>query len=154
VSSATRDDRALVRSLSRWQTAGVILMLLLVVSFPLYTAVEHGRRSAALDSEQAALLSSGRQLWSLNCATCHGDAGQGIQGPALNSQEFLNNVTDEQIHGIVAGGIPGTAMPAWWNEYGGPLTDQQIEAVVTYIRAWQKTAKSVPNWRNPGGSGG
>ena len=28
--------------------------------------------------------------------------------------------------GIIRGGIPGTAMPAWWNEYGGPLTDQQI----------------------------
>ncbi|MGZ4126223.1 MAG: hypothetical protein ACXVQU_11795, partial [Actinomycetota bacterium] len=69
MSSATRDDRALVRSLTRWQTAGVVLMLLLVVSFPLYTAVEHVRRSAALDSEQAALLSSGRQLWSLNCVS-------------------------------------------------------------------------------------
>jgi mono/diheme cytochrome c family protein len=154
MSSAAGDDRELVRSLTRWQTAGVLLMLALVVSFPLYTAVEHGRRAEALTSEQAALLSTGRQLWSLNCATCHGDAGQGVDAPALNSQEFLNNVTDEQIHGIVAGGIPGTEMPAWWNEYGGPLTDQQIQAVVTYIRAWQKTAKSVPDWRNPRGAAG
>jgi mono/diheme cytochrome c family protein len=154
VSRAAGDDRALVRSLTRWQAVGVVLMLVLVVSFPLYTAIEHGRRSDALASEEAALLSNGRQLWSLNCATCHGDAGQGIDAPALNSQEFLNNVTDEQIHGIVAGGIPGTAMPAWWNEYGGPLTDQQIEAIVTYVRSWQKTAKSVPDWRNPHGTGG
>jgi mono/diheme cytochrome c family protein len=150
----SREGPRLIRSLTRWQTAGVVLMLLLVIAFPLYTAVEHGRRASALESENAALLSTGAQLWSLNCATCHGDVGQGVDAPALNSREFLDSVTDEQIHGIVAGGIPGTQMPAWWNEYGGPLTDQQIEAVVTYIRSWQKTAKSVPDWRNPSGRGG
>lgn len=154
MSRAIEERPELIRSLGRWQTAGVVLMLLLVVAFPLYTFVEQSRRSTALESEHAALLSSGRQLWGLNCATCHGDTGQGVSAPALNSQEFLNNVTDEQIHGIVAGGIPGTEMPAWWNEYGGPLTDQQIQAVVTYIRAWQASAPSVPDWRNPGGGGG
>jgi mono/diheme cytochrome c family protein len=154
MSDTIRERPELVRSLGRWQTAGVVLMLLLVVAFPLYTLVEQSRRASARESEHAALLSSGRQLWGLNCATCHGEAGQGIDAPALNSQEFLGNVTDEQIHGIVAGGIPGTEMPSWWNEYGGPLTDQQIQAVVTYIRSWQRSAPSVPNWRNPSGSGG
>ena len=81
-------------------------------------------------------------------------SGQGVDAPALNSQQFLGSVTDEQMHGIIAGGVPGTEMPAWWNEYGGPLTDEQIAAVVAYIRAWQKTAPSVPDWRTPGGSTG
>jgi hypothetical protein len=47
-------------------------------------------------------------------------------------------------------------MPAWWNEYGGPLTDQQIAEVVAYIRSWEKTAPSCPDWRTPScpGSGG
>lgn len=154
MSAPVRDRPELRRSLTRWQTAGVALMLVLVVAFPLYTAVEQTRRASARESEHAALLSSGSQLWGLNCASCHGDTGQGVDAPALNSLEFLKNVTDEQIHGIVAGGIPGTEMPAWWNEYGGPLTDQQIEAVVTYVRAWEKHARSVPNWRNPGGTMG
>jgi mono/diheme cytochrome c family protein len=137
-----------------WETAGVIVLLLLVIAFPLYKAVESTRRSSALASEQAALISSGRQLWGLNCASCHGTNGQGVDAPALNSKEFLQGVTDQQVHGIVAGGVPGTAMPAWWNEYGGPLTDQQIEAIVTYIRSWTKTAPSRPDWRNPSGMGG
>ena len=75
-------------------------------------------------------MSQGQHLWSTNCASCHGTSGEGGSAPALNSQEFLTSVTDEQIHGIIAGGIPGTAMPAWLNDYGGPLTDQQIAALV------------------------
>ena len=154
MSDIIHEDRALRRSLTRWQTAGVVVLLLLVVAFPLYKAVESTRRIKALASEQTALISSGRQLWGLNCATCHGMMGQGVDAPALNSQQFLQSVKDEQIHGIIAGGIPGTEMPAWWNEYGGPLTDQQIEAIVTYIRSWAKSAPSVPEWRSPGGSTG
>jgi mono/diheme cytochrome c family protein len=72
-----------------------------------------------------------------------------VDAPALNAQEFLSSVTDQQMRGIIAGGIPGTEMPAWWNEYGGPLTDQQLEAVVAYIRSWEKDAPSVPDWRSP-----
>ena len=67
--------------------------------------------------------------------TCHGPNGRGDQAPALNSQEFFSSVNDDQIHGIVAGGIPGTPMPAWLNDYGGPLTDQQIGGLVAYLRS-------------------
>lgn len=148
------EDPALRRSLSKWQSAGVLVLLLLVIAFPLYKAVESTRRAEALTSYQDALFKTGRQLFGLNCTSCHGVSGQGVDAPALNSQQFLGSVTDEQMHGIIAGGVPGTEMPAWWNEYGGPLTDEQIAAVVAYIRAWQKTAPSVPDWRTPGGSMG
>lgn len=152
MSEAIRDDPRLRRSLTRWQTAGVGVLLVLVIAFPLYRAVESSRRVEALRSYESALLSSGRQLYGLNCMSCHGAQGQGVDAPALNSQQFLGSVSDEQMHGIIAGGVPGTEMPAWWNEYGGPLTDQQIAAIVAYIRSWQKTAPSRPDWRNPGGS--
>jgi mono/diheme cytochrome c family protein len=145
------EDRALRRSLSRWQAAGVVVLLLLVIAFPAYKAVESGRRADALAAYRTALVTSGQQLFGLNCASCHGTNGQGVDAPALNSQQFLTSVSDEQMHGIVAGGVPGTEMPAWWDEYGGPLTDQQIAAVVAYVRSWQKTAPSVPDWRNPAG---
>lgn len=154
MSDIIHEDLALRRSLTRWQAAGVVVLLLLAVAFPLYKAVESSRRSVALASERAALISSGNQLWGLNCATCHGVSGQGVDAPALNSQQFLQAVSDRQMHGIVAGGVPGSTMPAWWNEYGGPLTDQQIGAIVTYIRSWEKTAPSRPDWRHPSGSTG
>jgi mono/diheme cytochrome c family protein len=146
-----QDAPALRRSTRRWQTAGVVVFLLLVLAFPVYRLTESARLSDELASETSAQIVAGRQLWSLNCATCHGTQGEGGVGPALNSQEFLKTVSDEQIHGIVAGGIPGSSMPAWLDEYGGPLTDQQIAAVVAYIRSWEPTAPSVPNWRTPSG---
>lgn len=143
-----RDDPILRRSLRRWEWAGLVLFLLLVVAFPAYRAVDSTRRDTALSERQLALVSSGRQLWGLNCAACHGDNGQGVDAPALNAKEFLDGVGDEQMHRIVAAGISGTEMPAWWNEFGGPLTDEQIAAVVAYVRSWQATAPSRPDWRS------
>ncbi|HKN80181.1 MAG TPA: cytochrome c [Actinomycetota bacterium] len=146
-----RDPPALERSTRRWQTVGVAVLLLLVLAFPLYRLTEDQRLDDALASENDAQIVAGRQLYALNCTSCHGERGQGVDAPALNSQEFLQSVSDAQMHGIIAGGIPGSAMPAWLDEYGGPLTDQQIAAVVAYVRSWQDTAPSVPDWRNPSG---
>jgi mono/diheme cytochrome c family protein len=152
-SDPIHEDLPLRRSLGRWQTVGSLFLFVLVLAFPLYKAVEGPRRAEALASEERALVSTGEQLWGLNCASCHGVNGEGVSAPALNSQQFLTSVTDEQIHGIVAGGIPGTSMPAWWNEFGGPLTDQQIAAVVAFLRSWGKDAPSVPNWHDVGLAG-
>jgi cytochrome c oxidase cbb3-type subunit III len=97
-------------------------------------------------SQDAASIASGQQLWGLNCAACHGLNGQGMSGAALNSQEFFQATSDEQIVDIVRTGVPGTTMPAWANEHGGPFTDQQITEVVAYIRSWEETAPSCPDW--------
>jgi mono/diheme cytochrome c family protein len=151
VTETIRDDPALVRSTRRWQQAGIWLMLVLVLSFPLYKLTESSRRANATALQQQAQITTGTQLWGLNCAECHGKMGQGISAPALNSQQFLTSVTDAQMTNIIRGGIPGTAMPAWLTDYGGPLTDQEIAALVTYIRSWEPTAPSRPDWRTPSG---
>jgi mono/diheme cytochrome c family protein len=150
---AAGDDAALRASLTRWQVAGVVLLLVLVVSFPLYKAVEGARREDALVARNRALVTTGHQLWGLDCSSCHGDQGQGVDAPALNAKQFLGTITDEQMHRIISSGITGSEMPAWLSDFGGPLTDDQIEAVVAYIRSWQPRAPDRPDWRNPGGSG-
>lgn len=147
-----RDPVALRRSTRRWQQAGVWVFLVLVLSFPVYKATETHRLSSADASQAAAQVTLGRQLWGLNCATCHGVNGLGVDAPALNSQQFLASVTDPQMRGIVSGGIPGSEMPAWLDDYGGPLTPQQIQALVAYVRSWQPKAPSNPDWRTPTGS--
>jgi mono/diheme cytochrome c family protein len=152
VSGHLHDDAGVVRSTRTWQTAGSCVLLLLVLAFPLYRIVDGGRRADALASQDRALIVQGHQLWGANCMSCHGVNGEGISAPALNSQQFLTGVNDDQIHGIIAGGIPGTAMPAWLNDYGGPLTDQQIAGLVAYLRSLEKTAPSVPDWRTPNGT--
>ncbi len=144
------DTPALGGSLRRWKLAGALLLLLLVAAFPAYRAVEAPRRDEALAERQAAFLSTGSTLWSANCASCHGPGGDGLPGfPALNAREFLEATSDEQIHHLIAAGIPGSGMPAWFNEYGGSLTDEQIRALVAHIRSWEDTAPSRPDWRSP-----
>jgi mono/diheme cytochrome c family protein len=156
VSESLHEDPVLVRQTVHWKRVGALVLAMLVVAFPVYKAVESSRRTDALLAQNVALIRSGQQLWGLNCASCHGLNGEGIGAPALNSEQFFQGTTDEQIAGIVRGGVPGTQMPAWWNEYGGPLTDQEIAEVVAYIRGWEKTAPSCPDWRTPScpGSGG
>ena len=143
------DDPALASSTLRWQFAGVVVVILLIVAFPLYIAVDDARRVGADAERQAALVGLGTRIWSLNCAECHGVMGQGVDAPALNSQQFLTNASDLQIHRLTAVGVPGTDMPAWWNEIGGPLTDEQIAAVVAYMRSWEPSAPDRPDWRSP-----
>ncbi|HEX9377157.1 MAG TPA: cytochrome c [Actinomycetota bacterium] len=145
------EDARLRRSLGHWQWAGLVVFLVLVASFPLYKAVESGRRADALAARQAALVTTGHRLWSPDCSSCHGDNGEGVDAPALNSKQFLESVSDGQMHHIVQSGVPGTEMPAWWDEFGGQLTDDEIAALVAYVRSWEKSAPSRPNWRNPGG---
>ena len=147
-----RDDPVVVRSTRRWQRIGAWLLIVLVLSFPLYKLTESSRRANAAALQKQAQITAGTQLWSLNCTECHGKMGQGVDAPALNSQEFLTSVTDEQMRNIIRGGVPGAEMPAWLSDYGGALTDQEISSLVAYIRAWQADAPNNPNWRTPGGT--
>ncbi|MEI7645821.1 MAG: cytochrome c [Chloroflexales bacterium] len=86
------------------------------------------------------------------CTTCHGAAGSGGIGPAINSQQFLSRKNDAAItQTIIAGGTrPGSAMPA----FGDRLTSVEINAIVTYIRSLQATAPNVANPRGTQQGGG
>lgn len=138
-----------------WQWAGVVVFALLVAAFPAYRGIESGRRAEALAERESALVTMGREVWANNCASCHGDDGTSdeIGTPSLNSEQFLTAATDEQVHHVIAAGVPGTDMPAWWVDFGGALTDEQIRAVVAYIRSWEKTAPDLPGWQNLPGAG-
>lgn len=148
------EDAELTRSLRVWMSSGSVLFLLLVLAFPLYLLVDSTRRTEALADRESALIRSGGQLWGLNCASCHGTTGEGEDAPALNSQQFLEITSDEQMHRIIAAGITGAKMPAWWNEFGGPLTDEQITAIVAYVRSWEPSAPDRPDWRSAFEGGG
>ena len=113
------------------------MLFILVLAFPLYKAVESGRRADALTAQDRALLTSGKQLYGLNCASCHGTGGLGVDSPALNSQQFLTGITDEQMAGIIRGGIPGTEMPS----FRSPLTERAIRQAATYVQSLSRSAR-------------
>ena len=72
--------------------------------------------------------SAGAQIFSANCARCHGVDGGGGLGPALANVVAEKYPDIEDQIGVVTGG-KGT-MPAFGNE----LTKEQIREVVEYTR--------------------
>lgn len=137
------------RSTNRVMVWGAVLLLAMVAVFPLYLAVEPSNREESRDENLKSLASEGKSIWEANCASCHGADGEGTSAPALNSEQFLTAATDDQIMHLVSVGVPGTAMGAFGQDFAGPLTSEQVEAVTTFIRSWEKKAPDVPNWRTP-----
>ncbi len=81
----------------------------------------------------------GRALYGENCAVCHGADGQGRVGAQL-AKDWPSLRPDRTIAAVIANGIPGSAMPAWSQARGGPLSEEQIEAIVAYILTWESGA--------------
>jgi mono/diheme cytochrome c family protein len=63
------------------------------------------------------------------CATCHGQQRQGLIGPALTTAA-MSGRSHAELAGIIANGVPGTAMPSWT---AAGLTADEIDALVEYI---------------------
>ena len=73
----------------------------------------------------------GGDLYVENCAVCHGEDGQGRIGATLRA--FSGIDVDAALTQTISQGIDGTVMPAWSENEGGPLSDQDIEDIVAYI---------------------
>lgn len=142
-------DTELDASTNRVMMWGGILMFLMILVFPLYRWFEPAAREEARQTQVESLISQGAGTWNLNCSSCHGIDGEGGVGPALNSQQFLQAATNDQIARLVAVGVPGTQMSAYSLDFGGPLTTEQIKAVTEFIRSWEPDAPDRPDWREP-----
>lgn len=142
-------DPELDRSTNRVMAGGVVLMVAMALAFPLYLSFEPESREQSRNDNLSSLAAEGETVWGFNCASCHGEQGEGLTAPALNSSQFLESATDDQINLLIAVGIPGSAMPAFSQDFAGPLTSEQIKGIVTYIRSWEDEAPDVPDWRNP-----
>jgi cytochrome c oxidase cbb3-type subunit 3 len=77
-------------------------------------------------------------LYSENCAGCHGTNGQGGLAIALSDPVYLAIADETVVRAVTAKGVAGTAMPAFAQNSGGLLTDQQIDVIVKGVRKWAK----------------
>ena len=73
----------------------------------------------------------GARLYALNCAACHGAAGDGGIGVPLALADFQNSVSDEYLFKTIRLGRPGRVMPAYPN-----LRDEEVDAIVQFMRSW------------------
>jgi cytochrome c oxidase cbb3-type subunit 3 len=79
------------------------------------------------------------RLYGENCAGCHGSDGKGGAAIGLGDPVYLAIADDATIRRVTANGVSGTAMPAFAQQAGGMLTDDQINAITNGMRArWAK----------------
>jgi mono/diheme cytochrome c family protein len=95
--------------------------------------------TAAARSGQPVSAGSGAELYSRNCATCHGRDGHSktLKGKLkharnLSDPEWQTRVSDERIFNSIMNG-KGKMPP-----YGKKLSEQDVDALVTYVRGLKK----------------
>lgn len=87
-----------------------------------------------------AKLTRGAELYGRMCAVCHGDKGEGYkadQAPRLAQPGFQATASDEQLRAAIRDGRIGTTMSAWSKNRGGPLSPEDIEEVIHFLRTWR-----------------
>src|SRR5438093_3426578 len=78
-------------------------------------------------------------LYESNCAGCHGRDGRSGAAHPLNDPLYLALIGKERLRDVIAKGVPGTAMPAFAQNAGGTLTDQQLTILADEIEArWSR----------------
>jgi mono/diheme cytochrome c family protein len=98
-----------------------------------------------LEAARGAPTELGQELFSQNCASCHGDFGEGGPNPArpgdviapISSREYLTTRDDATLRAIISEGQPDFGMSPFATSSGGPLDDEEIDAIVAFLRSWE-----------------
>jgi mono/diheme cytochrome c family protein len=87
----------------------------------------------------------GARLFAENCAVCHGQFGQGGPNPTqpgdllspISTAEYLGTRDDKTLRNVISQGQPDLGMSPFGSAFGGLLDDEQIDALIAYIRTWE-----------------
>src|SRR5437762_11244384 len=85
-------------------------------------------------------LTRGAELYGRMCAVCHGEKGEGYkadQAPRLAQPEFQASASDDHLREAIKNGRNQTTMSAWSKERGGPLSPEDIEELIKFLRSWR-----------------
>ena len=153
---------------------GIVLVALTSVVLVAYGLNEEERMASFELAQQGRAIEQGAELYDINCKGCHGPQGEGVPGlcPPLNDSHFFSGRMEEvgwsgsmedYIISTASGGrlnstrpelYPGggsPAMPAWSDAFGGPLREDQIQNIATYIMNWESTAPDRSIIEEPSG---
>lgn len=86
---------------------------------------------------QAGKGKTGQALFLADCAMCHGINGQGhlSAGPSLLGRNYDDEATAQRMRKIIAEGSPNSPqMPPFSQKQGGPLTDDEIDSLVSFLK--------------------
>lgn len=87
------------------------------------SAQEQNRQYSAAD------IQAGNRLYGLQCAICHGQNGDGINGVNLPRNQFRRASTDDDIRSTITNGVAAAGMPPF------RLQQAELNGLVAFIRS-------------------
>ncbi len=131
----------------------------------LFAGIDHAAEPKAPPSSPK-LIALGKQVYSKQCAACHGATGRGDGEAAYllypKPRDFIaanyrlvstwdRIPTDRDLFDTITRGMPGSAMPSW-----GHLPAQQRWALVYYVKSLAERSLTIKPQKkpDPDGSGG
>lgn len=85
-------------------------------------------------------LDEGAQIFSANCAVCHGPDGGGAVGPNLTDKYWLHGGDIKDVFSTIKYGVPSKGMLTWKDQ----LNPSQIQKVASYVLSLQGTTPANP----------
>ena len=132
------------RSLNRYLAWGLVFMILLLAGFVAYRVREPGLRRAATRAQTTSYTAIGTQIFAANCAQCHGKDGHADtkMGTKLNAKDLTDpkvqaDFTDAKATQSIKEGVKENGKTTM-KSFGGKLTDDEIKALVAYVRTLKK----------------
>jgi cytochrome c oxidase cbb3-type subunit 3 len=104
-------------------------------------AAEHGptietdAASLAGYAEDPVMVAAGTEVYTTTCASCHGDAGQGLIGPNLTDEFWINGGGAENVYTVINEGVVAKGMPAW----GAVLNEEKMAQAMAYVLSLEGT---------------
>lgn len=144
---------------------GTIAFMLTMIILGFAALREPARLAAFALAEEGRSIENGARIFYGNCATCHGVEGKAQEcydaasgepincvGLPLNNPLLICGDTPPKlgpegvdwegtklsyIESTIAAGRVGTQMPTWSEEFGGPMRDDQIHNVASFVLNWE-----------------
>ena len=141
--------------------ANLVMLTIIAIALPFYWLGEPGRSSGRNEDTARIFTNRGEEIYveGAQCVNCHGAAGAGgavttsiidddggfvaqvvWDAPALNT--VLSRYSEDEVLYTLNFGRNGV-MPAWGAGGGGPLTDQQLEEILFYLRSIQLDGAAI-----------
>jgi mono/diheme cytochrome c family protein len=140
-------------------TIGTIAFMLMMIIFGYAALREPARLERYTEAEMARSIETGAHLFQQNCTNCHGENGLaqvcvdpatgeeiGCVGLPLSSNLLLcgdvslrmdamnwKGSKEAFIQSTIASGRPGTQMPTWSEQFGGPMRPDQVRNVANFV---------------------
>ncbi len=93
----------------------------------------------------ASMIEAGAAHYAAQCATCHGNEGQGLIGPNLADAYWIHGGSNVAVFTIISEGVVAQGMPPWQ----GVFTPEERAELVAFVHSLQGT--DPPNAKEPQG---